>query len=99
MANAFIPYGAGERLAVDFQFRRCHLVLSAGGSLTRSFIRHLSAARFTMMPAAALSPPQLDEVIAKEQVQFAMERHGDGHIGEESVNARHFLLQCSMRKL
>ena len=98
MANAFIPYGAGQSLTVYFQFRRGHLLSSDVFSCTRRLVGHLSAAGLAMMPAAALPVPQLDKVVTEHQVQFAMQRHGNRHVGEEGINAGHFLLQCSMRK-
>jgi len=50
---------------------------------TRVIFGCLSAARFAGMTATRLPFNNFNGIIAKDEVELSVKRHGDGHIGEE----------------
>jgi hypothetical protein len=59
-------------------------------SLTRSLLRGFSATGLTGVTTATLPFTYFSKIIAEDKIKLSMQRHGDGHIGEESFQRRHF---------
>jgi hypothetical protein len=52
------------------------------GPCTRVLVSNLSTARLAVMSAATLPFDDLDHIVAKYQVELAVKRHGNRHIGK-----------------
>jgi len=60
-------------------------------SLTRRSLAGLSAAGLAEVAAAILPLPYLDVVVANQELQLLLERHGPPHVGESRSQAGHAL--------
>jgi hypothetical protein len=63
--------------------------LLSASPATGALFGYLSAAGFAGMTATWLLFDNLDGIIAQNQIKLPVERHGDGHIGEECFYNRH----------